>query len=193
MLQLGTPYTKSEIATAFVAEVEAVHAFFATIDDDSFFVAPKGVWSPAENLVHLIKSCSPVVMALNLPKTILRVRFGWANQESRSLAQVRHTYVHVALAGGGQASGSFLPQVADAPSPQHKARLLAKWLEKGAAFQPALTKWSDKALDNYLLPHPLLGKMTVREILFFTLYHNLHHVKDVQRLLNQPESEWFAS
>lgn len=59
-------------------------------------------------------------------------------------------------------------------------------------MQAALGKWSDKALDSYLLPHPLLGKMTVREILFFTLYHNLHHVNDVQRLLNQPETEWFA-
>jgi len=74
-----------------------------------------------------------------------------------------------------------------------QARILVKWQDKGTEMQAALGKWSDKALDNYLLPHPLLGKMTVREILFFTLYHNLHHVNDVQRLLNQPESEWFTS
>lgn len=35
--------------------------------------------------------------------------------------------------------------------------------------------------------------MTVREILFFTLYHNMHHVNDVQRLLGQPEAEWFGA
>jgi hypothetical protein len=30
-------------------------------------------------------------------------------------------------------------------------------------------------LDEYLLPHPLIGKLTIREILYFTIYHNLRH------------------
>lgn len=192
MMQLGQPFTKQEIAAAFVSEYTAVHNFFATIDEGLFFAAPAGVWSPAENLVHLIKSCSPVIMALGLPRTALRIRFGWVNHPTRTLAQVRHTYVHEALANGGQAGGPFIPAVTDDFSAAHQARILAKWQDKGTDLLAALKKWPDKALDNYLLPHPLLGKMTVREILFFTLYHNLHHVNDVQRLLNQPESEWFS-
>ncbi|VAW31181.1 hypothetical protein MNBD_CHLOROFLEXI01-2412 [hydrothermal vent metagenome] len=171
-------------------EITVVHTFFANIDDDPFFAAPEGVWSPAENLLHLIQSVRPVIMALNFPKTALRLRFGKAKQASRPLAQVRDTYVNVALASGGQARGSFLPEV-QTYSPAEKVRILAKWQKKGADLQAAIGKWPEKALDSYVLPHPLLGKMTVREILFFTLYHNLHHVNDVQRLLNQAESEWF--
>lgn len=190
MTQLGAPFTKQEIVTAFVVENTAVHTFFANIEDGSFFAAPEGVWSPAENIVHLIQSVSPVIMALNLPKTALRLRFGKAKQASRPLAQVRDSYVNIALAGGGQAGGAFLPEV-KIHSPAEKARILVKWQKKGAALQAAINKWSEKALDSYVLPHPLLGKMTVREILLFTLYHNLHHVNDVQRLLNQAESEWF--
>ncbi|GJM43096.1 MAG: hypothetical protein DHS20C20_33780 [Ardenticatenaceae bacterium] len=193
MTQLGQPFTKQEIVAAFLIEFTAVHNFFAAIEPTQFFAAPTEVWSPAENLVHLIKSCSPVVMALNLPKTGLRIRFGWVKHELRTLAQVRHTYVNEALAGGGRASGPFVPEVKDDFSAAHQARILAKWHSKCGEMQAALGKWSDKALDSYLLPHPLLGKMAVREILFFTLYHNMHHVNDVQRLLNQPESEWFAA
>ncbi|MBK8903148.1 MAG: DinB family protein [Anaerolineaceae bacterium] len=191
MIQLGNPFSKQEIAAALAAEVTAVHTFFAAIPAAQFFAAPAGVWTPADNLVHLIKSIAPVSMALNLPKTALRIRFGWVSHETRPLPQVRHTYVHEALANGGQAGGPFLPEVTGEPTAAHQASILAKWQEKGAALQAALGKWSDKALDSYLLPHPLLGKMTVREILFFTLYHNLHHVNDVQRLLHQPETEWF--
>jgi hypothetical protein len=191
MIRLRQPHTKQEIAAAFETEFTAVHNFFAAIDEEQFLSAPEGVWSPAENLVHLIKSCAPVIMALNIPKTALRIRFGWVRHELRTLAQVRHTYVNEALANGGQAGGPFLPDGVE-PTPGAQARILGKWQEKGTELQAALEKWSDKALDHYLLPHPLLGKMTVREILFFTLYHNLHHVNDVQRLLNQPESEWFA-
>lgn len=192
MTQLGSPFTQQEIAATFILEWTAVHTFFAEIDVEQFFSAPEAVWSPAENLVHLIKSCSPVILALNIPKTILRIRFGWANQPSQTLAQVRHTYLNDALANGGKAGGPFVPAVTEDFSDVHKANILAKWQEKGASLQMALSKWTDQALDNYLLPHPLLGKLTVREILFFTLYHNMHHVNDVQRLLNQPVSEWFA-
>jgi hypothetical protein len=39
--------------------------------------------------------------------------------------------------------------------------------------------WREADLDRYLLPHPLLGKLTLREMLHFTLYHNYHHVQSV--------------
>ena len=41
----------------------------------------------------------------------------------------------------------------------------------------AAEKWDEKELDEYYLPHPILGKLTVREILFFTIYHNLRHAR----------------
>ncbi len=44
-----------------------------------------------------------------------------------------------------------------------------------------IERWSDAQLDRRCLPHPLLGKLSVREMLFFTLYHNLHHVQVAER------------
>ena len=40
-----------------------------------------------------------------------------------------------------------------------------------------LSSWSESKLDTYLLPHPLLGKLTLREMLFFSVYHIEHHLK----------------
>ena len=190
MSLLGSPFTQPEIRQALTVETDAVHTFFENIDEDLFFVAPPDVWSPAENLVHLIQAVSPVVQALNLPKMALKLRFGKAKHESRTLAAVRHTYVNEALAGGGVAGGSFLPQV-KAETIEERARMQVKWQEKGIALVEAVGKWDEKELDELVLPHPLLGDMTVREILFFTLYHNMHHVNDVQRLLNMTVVEWF--
>ena len=34
-------------------------------------------------------------------------------------------------------------------------------------------------LDRYRLPHPLIGKLTLRELLLWTLYHNAHHVQRI--------------
>ena len=47
----------------------------------------------------------------------------------------------------------------------------------GEKYTERLGNWSEKDLDKYKLPHPLLGKLTVREMLFFTIYHNEHHLK----------------
>ena len=40
----------------------------------------------------------------------------------------------------------------------------------------AMEKWTESQLDAYRLPHPLLGRLTVREMMLFTLIHNQHHV-----------------
>lgn len=39
---------------------------------------------------------------------------------------------------------------------------------------------TESALGRRQLPHPLLGPLTVREMLLFTLYHNRHHVEVVR-------------
>jgi len=38
-----------------------------------------------------------------------------------------------------------------------------------------ISNWKDEDLDHFLLPHPLLGKITLREMLYFTDFHILHH------------------
>lgn len=42
-------------------------------------------------------------------------------------------------------------------------------------LQHKTNKWKDKNLDNLILPHPLMGKMPVREIIMWTAYHTEHH------------------
>jgi hypothetical protein len=34
---------------------------------------------------------------------------------------------------------------------------------------------SEEELDDIFLPHPLLGKVTLRELYLFNIYHILHH------------------
>lgn len=192
MTNLGEPFTQEEILRALDAEFTAVYDFFRSIAEDDFFAAPPEVWSPADNLVHLIKSCKPVGQGLNAPKLALRMRFGMAEHASRTLTEVRNQYVDVALAGGGKASGPYLPEVTEKTAVERE-RILSKWQSVGEELTKGITKWSEKDLEKYQVQHPLLGNMTVREILFFTLYHNMHHVNDVQRLLSLPESEWFIA
>ena len=48
-------------------------------------------------------------------------------------------------------------------------------------FAQAVSQWRPPALDRTRLPHPLLGRLTVREMVHFTLLHNVHHVAVAER------------
>ena len=44
-------------------------------------------------------------------------------------------------------------------------------------LQHKTNRWKDKSLDTLLIPHPLMGRMTVREIIMWTAHHTEHHTE----------------
>jgi DinB family protein len=47
------------------------------------------------------------------------------------------------------------------------------------AVQSAVQRWPEPALDRYQLPNPLLGRLTVGEMLAFSVYHHGHHLRRI--------------
>jgi hypothetical protein len=144
------------------------------------FASPFGeAWSPADTVRHLIKSTAPVAQALFSPKPGLQAMFGTASRASMPYPELVDRY-HAALAAGGNA-GSFAPSPSPIPADLRawQKDLVSKCESEIAALSAAAEPWSESDLDLYQLPHPLLGKLTVREMLFFTLYHFEHHRKIV--------------
>jgi hypothetical protein len=181
--ETGSPRTAEEIRTAAQVLHGEIMPFLASIPTEVFF-APQGLsWSPAWHVRHLTKANFPVARALRLPKLVPRLLFGAAPEPSRTFDKLREDY-RALLAAGGQA-GRFTPSDKELPTD------LAGWrqeivalYERSVAEWIATSKgWSERAFDRVRLPHPLLGKLTVREMLFFTLYHNAHHLAIVARRL----------
>ena len=48
-----------------------------------------------------------------------------------------------------------------------------------------IERLSEQDLDKYMLPHPLIGKISIREMLYFTIYHVQHHHKSVVENIKQ--------
>ena len=48
-----------------------------------------------------------------------------------------------------------------------------------------LTNFTEGELDNLVLPHPLLGQLTIREMIYFTIYHVEHHTRNIKRNIEQ--------
>lgn len=153
----------------FVATIEA-------LNDDELVFAAANKWSALQQLDHIIKSVNPVRLAFSLPRFILNMLFGKANRPSRTYEELVDKY-KAKLASGGRATGRFVPKVVSAAD----KKILIKKLETTvSALCRKTERCSEAALDQYILPHPLLGKLTLREMLYFTIYHVEHHNQLVQ-------------
>ena len=167
--------TKFEVLEKLKESNQQVINWFNEILAEQFFRREGEVWSASDNLDHLIKSHKPIAKALKLPLFTLKAMFGSPDQPSRSYEAVCEVYREY-LAKGAVASGRYLPDQQNPENPENvKADLLSQFSKASGDLVTAAQTWSEEELDGYLLPHPLLGKLTIREMLFFTIYHNLRH------------------
>ena len=158
-------------------------AYWSAFDARTFFAKLGDAWSPAENVRHLVKSTRPVTKALKMPRIVLRVIFGKPKHASVAYDALVERY-HGLLEAGGNA-GRFAPSSREEQDLEsRRAEILAQHADAMRALRAAIARWSDSALDRNQLPHPLLGNLTVREMLYFTLYHQLHHIGVVERRRN---------
>lgn len=68
------------------------------------------------------------------------------------------------------------------PTLKEKDHLLTRLQIQQKKLQYKTVHISEKNLDTLILPHPLMGKMTVREIIMWTAYHTEHHTTTLQNL-----------
>lgn len=166
---------KSEIMSALQDSNRHVQDWFSAIPVSEYFTRHGEVWSAADNVDHVIKAIKPIVQALKLPRLALHTMFGKPQHSSRSFEEICTIYSDE-IAKGAKASGRFLP--GDAPvenKEQAKMEQLQKVSKLIENMLAALEKWDEETLDQCQLPHPIIGNLTMREMLFFTIHHNLRH------------------
>jgi hypothetical protein len=170
-------YTKQEISSCLL---ESSRSFLTCIDNmgaDRFFApAGKSKWSPAQHLDHLTRSTGAVKYALSIPRFVLQL-FGKPNRPGRTYDELKKRYLEK-LGSGGTASGRYIPAGSEKID-RNKAR--SKYQKKSEKLLLRVSAMHENELDQYLLPHPLLGKITLREMLFFTIYHTYHHLDIINR------------
>ena len=136
---------------------------------------PEGKWSAGQHVIHLVQSTRPLLKALKLPNFLLKWKFGTSNRPSRTYDEVIKRYnekLELVVPGILSPFSRSMPD-----SPRSEAQ---KWMNELSDLNTRINnitlKCSDDTLDNVILPHPLMGKMTLREILMWNAYHTSHHI-----------------
>jgi len=166
-------HNKPQIISALNEKIDVFNSYILSLNQEQFEATPNGKWSAGQNLDHLIRAIKPLQLAYSLPKFALLILFGKTNRSSRTYEELVTKYKSK-LAAGGKASSPFIPPTINF---EKRENLIKKYNEQKQKLIARIENQSEKDLDVYILPHPLLGKVTLREMLYFTIHHNEHHLE----------------
>lgn len=154
---------------ALVLAFSEVEALFSQVDNAKINFKPTEKWSFGEEMVHLILSTNGTALVLSSPDERLLP----SDHPSRSYDGIVEEYKAKLLL-----NPTIGQSIADKERKQYKGEeLKASFASAGQSALSALKNWDEAKADQWMVwKHPLLGKMTAREMIYFTVYHTRHHL-----------------
>jgi DinB superfamily len=169
--------THSTITKRLKSAVSNCQKTALSADENLFFTNFNNKWSIAGNLIHLVKSVHGLNKAYAMPKEQLLGAFGKPTHkpiENNALFQR-----YKAVLATNPFNPKFAPENTEGDT---KASIIAYFETQHAIFIGTLNNFTEEELDNYQIPHPALGNLTVREMYYFTIFHIEHHRQAMEKL-----------
>lgn len=147
---------------------------------ENWGLGPQKKWTTGQHIQHLVNSLQLLNNALSYPRFLLKYKFGTCNRQPRDYNTIVKKY-QSKLSENKERAKTF-NQNLKKPTLLERERLLTKYQIQQKKLQFKTKKISDKNLDLLVIPHPLMGKMTLREIIMWTAYHTEHHTETLKLL-----------
>lgn len=148
--------------------------FFSSIPGPRFFEGDPEHWGPAHHLIHLTGTSAAIECGLRsgaLPRH--------PTGQSRTYAEVRDAATS-SLAATPRDRLLEMGRVVVIPAGASREGIVSEFVTSSAALRSTAAAWSEEALDRHAIAHPLIGPLTVREMLLFSVVHERHHLKLVR-------------
>jgi DinB superfamily len=167
---------QSELLAKLKSEFSDMENLANTFEESVFFKQPHAEkWSAAQNIVHLINSTKGIASALKDPSVL--GAYGKAERLSSDYETIKNNY-RVGLTAL-QAKGMPYKHLDTEGS---KENLLQNFKDINQKLLTRAAQLNEADFDSLQLPHPLLGMMTLREMLYFTADHTRHHFNIVEKI-----------
>ena len=173
--------TNSEIITKFNETHKAFIEYIDSLSEAEFMHSHNNEkWTAGQQLNHIGVSLGALKKGMSLPKLALKMTFGTTKEPSKSYDEVVKKYTDRLKEPYDISGSKFDPEpmaFSDKASGIERFNLTKNKLVK--AYQ----KFSDSDAEKYVLPHPLIGNLSMKEFMLFDIFHVQHHHKRTQEYL----------
>ncbi|MFK7950647.1 MAG: DinB family protein [Saprospiraceae bacterium] len=138
----------------------------------------EGKWSIAGHLYHLLKSTKAVTQGMKMPKLGLRTMFGKCNRTERTYDEIVEKYHNVVVKNSFKTLSAY---EAESGRTFERSALIQRFESELNDFIKAFEKWKDTDISVYVMLHPAIGKLTIREFVLFTTLHTNHHLNILKK------------
>lgn len=170
---------KQELMNEFVENHLQTIRYIDQLSDLEFNYKLNEKWTAGQQLQHILLTITPFPKAL-LSKEYLLKKFGKIDRPTWDYKTVLEKYAKTSL----KAPEEFLPN--NEIRFMQKKDIISQIQKIFEDLDPIFNSYSEQELDLLTLPHPLLGKLTIREIFYLMSYHPLHHQKQIEEMLKKP-------
>jgi DinB superfamily len=170
--------TQAELVQALEARHQEVAAYFPNLPEATLLADTSPKWNPAQHLIHLTRANSRIAQGFQARDALPDNGSG----HSKPYELVRESY----LAALDQAPKALLEKNGAAVQVETNSshtQILEAYQQATSGLRQAMQTWTETDLDAKAMPHPLLGLLSVREMLEFALYHDQHHLEGVRKSL----------
>jgi hypothetical protein len=173
--------TKKVIISSLTGKYDSFIKFINELTKEEYLYSNKGKWGAEQQLEHIVLCVKPLVQVFSMDKEIIGQTFGRTNRESRNYDALLNDYIGK-LTEGGKAPDRYEPETTLSNSKEKLTESLVNLIKELCL---KIDTFSEQELDSLLIPHPLLKNLTLREMLYNTIYHVEHHQNQIKQNLQK--------
>lgn len=150
------------------------------LPDEEYTYRHQEKWTAGQQLEHIVLCIKPLVQVFSMDKPAIEQTFGSTEKPGGRSYEALMAEYKEKLGEGGKAPTRFVPKAA---APEQKEVLSGKLTKMIDDLGSKIQNFSEQELDTLFIPHPLLGNLTMREMLYNTIYHVEHHHEQAKQNL----------
>lgn len=166
---------KQALITLFTNNHQEVIGYVDGLDEARFSYQYLDKWTAGQQLEHILRTIIPFPKVLS-SKAFIREKFGTLDRPIWDYETVLRHYAQTSL----KAPDAYLPKAAVLY--HQKQTIISDIRQNLKEISDLFYDYSEEDLDSLTLPHPLLGKLTIREMFYLMSYHPLHHQQQIERI-----------
>jgi nitrate/nitrite-specific signal transduction histidine kinase len=178
-------HSKSEIITALQTQKLEIPAFLSSIPTAQFFDGSSERWSVAHHVHHITSAVNRVAGGLQNAGALPKREPASASRDFATMHQTYLDTLHNTPSETLRQLGSRVTLEERQDSDAYKTQLISSFASAIENFNASLENFNESNLENLGMPHPIMGLLSSREMVFFVVFHNTHHQKGIQKLLGK--------